>query len=267
MRHQHRGVAGLTLQPLQLAPGGVPFGSIEVGQRLIEQQHRRLAHDGARQADPLFLPAGRPPGLRSSSREMPRRSATSRGALGAGSLPSGRACRRRCSLPRSAAGRAHSSRRPPRHCARARAGRRRSARHLNVAAGRLFQAGDHAQRGRFAAAGRPEQASNSPSATVRSIPATACTGGLPRRWNVLVRRISAIPGEDENHAPAFSTCRSVMMPRRESILLPSESSPAPAPSSQPARAAAQAGRPLEEHQAAMGGTKWPRLSAPHLHAA
>ena len=56
--HQHGGEAGLPLQALQLAPGGIPLGGIEVGQRLVQQQHRRRAHDGAGQADPLLLAAG-----------------------------------------------------------------------------------------------------------------------------------------------------------------------------------------------------------------
>ena len=46
------------LESLQLvARRGAPLG-IEVGERLVEQEDGRLAHQGPRQGDPLPLPAG-----------------------------------------------------------------------------------------------------------------------------------------------------------------------------------------------------------------
>jgi hypothetical protein len=57
MGDKDRGVAGLPLQVLQLTSGLFALGRVEMGQWLIEQQNRRLAHNCPGQADSLFLPA------------------------------------------------------------------------------------------------------------------------------------------------------------------------------------------------------------------
>ena len=62
--HIDRGDAEPMLQLAQFdAHVGAQLG-VEIGQRLVEQQHRRLEHEGARQRDALLLAAGqlrRPP--------------------------------------------------------------------------------------------------------------------------------------------------------------------------------------------------------------
>ena len=54
---QH-GQAQLQVEPLQLDPHVLAQAGVEVGQRLVEQQQRRMAHDGAGHRHPLLLPAG-----------------------------------------------------------------------------------------------------------------------------------------------------------------------------------------------------------------
>ena len=53
-----RGVAEFALQHLQLAPHPLARRRVEVAQRLVEQQHRRVAHQRPRQRDALLLTAG-----------------------------------------------------------------------------------------------------------------------------------------------------------------------------------------------------------------
>ena len=52
------GVAELALQHLQLAAHPLARRGVEVAQRLVEQQHRRVADQRAGQRDPLLLAAG-----------------------------------------------------------------------------------------------------------------------------------------------------------------------------------------------------------------
>jgi hypothetical protein len=52
-----RGDAELALQPLDLEPHLHPQLGVEVGERLVEQEHRGLAHDGAAHGDALALAA------------------------------------------------------------------------------------------------------------------------------------------------------------------------------------------------------------------
>ncbi len=53
-----RGHTKLPLQFADLDPHLHPQLGVEIGQRFVEQEHRRLAHDGAAHRDPLPLPAG-----------------------------------------------------------------------------------------------------------------------------------------------------------------------------------------------------------------
>jgi hypothetical protein len=45
---------------------------VEVGQRLVEQEHLRIAHDGAAHRDALALAAGQLPGIAVEQRRQPR---------------------------------------------------------------------------------------------------------------------------------------------------------------------------------------------------
>ncbi len=58
MGHEHRGRAELALQALDLGPGVDPQAGIEVGERLVHQQHGRVADHGAADRDPLALATG-----------------------------------------------------------------------------------------------------------------------------------------------------------------------------------------------------------------
>jgi hypothetical protein len=51
-------VAELALQHLQLAPHPLTGGHVQVRQRLVEQQHRRVADQRTGEGDALLLPAG-----------------------------------------------------------------------------------------------------------------------------------------------------------------------------------------------------------------
>jgi hypothetical protein len=55
--HEHRRDAELPLDGLELAAHVLAQIGIERGERLVEQQHVRLDHDGARQRDTLLLTA------------------------------------------------------------------------------------------------------------------------------------------------------------------------------------------------------------------
>ncbi len=57
VRHVERGDADLVDQIVQLDAHLVAHPGVQVRQRLVEQQQRRLPHDGARQGDPLLLAA------------------------------------------------------------------------------------------------------------------------------------------------------------------------------------------------------------------
>ncbi len=47
----------------ELGPGRRPHLGVEVGQRLVHEEHRRPAHDGPGQGHPLALAAGELAGL------------------------------------------------------------------------------------------------------------------------------------------------------------------------------------------------------------
>ena len=57
MRHIQAGHRHAPLQPLDLGAHGHPQLGVEVGQRLVEQEHLRLAHDGTTHRHALALPA------------------------------------------------------------------------------------------------------------------------------------------------------------------------------------------------------------------
>ena len=52
-----RGLADLLVQPLDLGAHPVAELGVEVGERLVEQEQARVAHDGAADGDPLALAA------------------------------------------------------------------------------------------------------------------------------------------------------------------------------------------------------------------
>src|SRR6266567_3376424 len=56
--HVHRGDGDALAQALELDAHVGPELGIEVGQRLVEQKHLRMAHDAAPERHPLLLPAG-----------------------------------------------------------------------------------------------------------------------------------------------------------------------------------------------------------------
>ena len=58
MRDIDHGGAKLLVQALDLAPHLVAQLGVEVGQRLVEQEDLRVAHDGAADGDALALAAG-----------------------------------------------------------------------------------------------------------------------------------------------------------------------------------------------------------------
>ena len=73
VRHVDRRDAEPVLQLAQLdAHVGAQLG-VEIGERLVEQQHRRLEHEGARQRDALLLAAGE---LRGAARRVKARICT-----------------------------------------------------------------------------------------------------------------------------------------------------------------------------------------------
>ena len=51
-------VMELVVEPPDLVAHLLAEIGVEVGERLVEQEHRRLHHDGARQGHPLLLAAG-----------------------------------------------------------------------------------------------------------------------------------------------------------------------------------------------------------------
>ena len=61
--HVHERDADLRLQLLQLHLQLAPQLGVEGAERLVEQQHRGLEHQGAGQGDALLLPAGELAGL------------------------------------------------------------------------------------------------------------------------------------------------------------------------------------------------------------
>ena len=111
VRHVEAGDAEARLQPLDLDAHLRPELGVEIGQRLVEEEDGRLAHDGAAHGDALALAAGKLPRLAVEE----RRELQERGRLAAPwrrSPPSrGRGCggRRRCCRRRSYADRARSS--------------------------------------------------------------------------------------------------------------------------------------------------------------
>ena len=58
VRHVDRGDAELALEPLELEAHRLAQLGVEVGQRLVEQQQRRLDDEGAREGETLLLAAG-----------------------------------------------------------------------------------------------------------------------------------------------------------------------------------------------------------------
>ena len=127
-----------------------------MGQRLVEQQHRRVADQRAGQRDPLLLPAGQRG--RAAVEQLGHPEPLGQRAPPAVRVlhPAGLAARRRCSPGRSAAGRARSSRTRPRCSACPAAGPARPGADADVAGGGGLQAGDHPQRGGLPAARGPE---------------------------------------------------------------------------------------------------------------
>ncbi len=59
----HRGGPQLVLELLDLGPHLHPEPGVQVRERLVEQEHRRVADDGPPQGHPLALPARKLPGL------------------------------------------------------------------------------------------------------------------------------------------------------------------------------------------------------------
>ena len=169
MRHVQRGDAELALEPLQLEPHLVAEPGVEVGQRLVQQQERRLEHERAREREPLLLAArevGRGPAGRVVETHDGER------ALHAGlELAAGRPPAPRQHGQREGRVREHVHVRPDRvrlehHPEPALAGRhldpsrrreQRPAADLDLALVRPLQAGEAAQRGRLPAPGRAEQ--------------------------------------------------------------------------------------------------------------
>ncbi len=116
VRDEQRRQAELAQQLLQLAANRDLRVRVERGERLVEQQHARVARERAGERDPLALAAGElgRPRLRRGGR-----SGTARAARPRGSCP-----RRRRSRARSCAGRARTPGRRGRRAARRACGRR-----------------------------------------------------------------------------------------------------------------------------------------------
>ena len=59
VRHVDRGRPDALVELFELLPGRRPQLGVQVGERFVQQEHRRLAHDGARERDPLPLAPGK----------------------------------------------------------------------------------------------------------------------------------------------------------------------------------------------------------------
>ena len=59
MRHEQRGHARAPQHRAQLVAHRLTQRGVEVGERLVEQQHARRDHERARQRDSLLFPAGK----------------------------------------------------------------------------------------------------------------------------------------------------------------------------------------------------------------
>ena len=163
---------------LRLAPP--PRVGVERGQRLVEEQHRRVARERARERDPLALAARE---LATAAPARGARSGTARAARrrGAVAAPKRRSARtvevrEERVLLEDVARRARRSggRSMRRSVSSQRLARRRA---IRPASGRE-QPGDRAQHGRLARARRPDERDVAPSPTLSSTAATK----LRRGW-------------------------------------------------------------------------------------
>ena len=154
------GGAEPAVQPADLAARRDAQRRIEIGQRLVEQEHLGVAHDGPPERHALALAAGERVRLAIEKAREPERAGHRRHApldLGA-AAPTGGAARRPGCRPRSCAGRAHRTGTPwrcrgpwPAHGLTSRPSMESVPDEIEL------QAGDHPERRGLAAPRRPEQ--------------------------------------------------------------------------------------------------------------
>ena len=118
VRDEQRRQRELAQQLVQLAADGRLRVRVERGERLVEEQHARVARERARERDALALAAGE---RRRAARSRGARSEAARGTRRRARCP-----RTRRSAARSCAGRARTPGRRARRAARPAAGRRRA---------------------------------------------------------------------------------------------------------------------------------------------